>query len=220
MEKLSALDLASYIDHTLLKPNATKEDIEKLCHEAIEYKFKGVCVNSSYIPLVSELLEGEDPIPITVVGFPFGASLSSSKAFEAREAVSAGAKEIDMVINIGALKQKQYNLVYDDICAVVSESKPCPVKVIIETCYLDKEEKVIACALAKVAGASFVKTSTGFAEKGANIEDILLIKSIVGENMQIKASGGIRTYQDALKMIEAGATRIGSSNSVNIMLGK
>lgn len=220
MEKLSALDLASYIDHTLLKPNATKEDIEKLCHEAIEYKFKGVCVNSSYIPLVSELLEGEDPIPITVVGFPFGASLSSSKAFEAREAVSAGAKEIDMVINIGALKQKQYNLVYDDICAVVGESKPCPVKVIIETCYLDKEEKVIACALAKVAGASFVKTSTGFAEKGANIEDILLIKSIVGENMQIKASGGIRTYQDALKMIEAGATRIGSSNSVNIVLGK
>lgn len=216
----AALDIAKYIDHTLLKPNATKEDIVKLCKEAIEHKFKGVCVNSFYIPLIAELLEGEEPIPISVVGFPFGATLSSSKAFEAKEAVSAGAEEIDMVINIGALKEKQYNLVYDDICAVVSECKPCPVKVIIETCFLEKDEKIIACALAKVAGASFIKTSTGFGEGGAKIEDIALIRSIVGDNMQIKASGGIRTYQDALKMIEAGAKRIGSSNSVNIVLGK
>lgn len=216
----AVLDIARYIDHTLLKPNATKDDIAKLCKEAIEYKFKGVCVNSSFIPLVATLLEGEEPIPITVVGFPFGASLSSSKAFEAKEAVSAGAQEIDMVINIGALKEKQYNLVYDDICAVVSECKPCLVKVIIETCFLEKEEKVIACALAKVAGASFIKTSTGFAEGGAKVEDISLIKSIVGDTMQIKASGGIRTYLDAIKMIEAGAERIGSSNSVNIVLGK
>lgn len=216
----AVLDIARYIDHTLLKPNATKDDIARLCKEAIEYKFKGVCVNSSFIPLVATLLEGEEPIPITVVGFPFGASLSSSKAFEAKEAVSAGAQEIDMVINIGALKEKQYNLVYDDICAVVSECKPCLVKVIIETCFLEKEEKVIACALAKVAGASFIKTSTGFAEGGAKVEDISLIKSIVGDTMQIKASGGIRTYLDAIKMIEAGAERIGSSNSVNIVQGK
>lgn len=220
MKKTKELDLASFIDHTLLKPNVTKEDIERICKEAILYKFKAVCVNPSFVALAASLLEGEETMPITVVGFPFGASLSSSKAFEAKEAISSGAQEIDMVINIGALKEKEYNLVYDDICSVVSEVKPHPVKVIIETCFLENEEKIIACALSKVAGAAFIKTSTGFGEGGAKVEDIHLIKSIIGEGMQIKASGGIKTYEDAIKMIEAGASRIGCSNSVQIVLKK
>jgi deoxyribose-phosphate aldolase len=212
-------NLSDYIDHTLLKQNATKKDIEKLCQEAIKYNFKGVCVNPIFISLVSELLKDKKPFPIAVIGFPLGANFASTKAFEAKEAITSGAREIDMVINIGALKQKDYKSVFEDIRSVVLEAKPHPVKVIIETCFLEKEEKIIACALAKVAGALFVKTSTGFG-KGATVEDIVLMKGIVGDDMKVKASGGIRTYKDALKMIEAGADRIGSSASVSIMLEK
>jgi len=156
-------------------------------------------------------------LPIAVVGFPLGASQSSTKAFEAKEAVSAGAKEIDMVINISSLKAKDYRAVFQDMSAVIEEVQPIPVKVILETCYLSDEEKIIAAALAQVAGAAFVKTSTGFGEKGASEKDIALLKSIVGKDMQIKAAGGIRTYKEALKMIEAGACRIGASCSVEIV---
>ena len=219
MKQSDLSNLAKYIDHSMLKPNATNADIEKLCKEAIEYGFKGVCVNPSFVELAATLLKGKKPIVIAVVGFPFGASQSSTKSFEAKEAVAAGAEEIDMVINIGALKEKNYQLVYQDICSVVNEVKPCVVKAIIETCYLDRDEKIIASALATVAGAKYIKTSTGFAEKGASAEDIKLIKSVVDNKVKIKASGGIKNYQDALLMIEAGADRIGSSSSVNIVTG-
>ena len=210
-------EIAQFIDHTLLKPHATKTEIEKLCQEALSHGFKGVCVNPAFVGLVAQLLEGSDILPIAVVGFPLGASQSSTKAFEAKEAVSAGAKEIDMVINISALKAQDYKAVFQDISAVIEEVQPIPVKVILETCYLNDEEKIIAAALAQVAGAAFVKTSTGFGEKGASEKDIALLKSIVGKEMQIKASGGIRTYKEALKMIEAGACRIGASCSVEIV---
>ena len=215
--KFTSNELASYIDHTNLKPNATKEDIKKLCSEAIDYKFKGVCVNPSAILYAKELLKGKKIKLIAAVGFPLGASQSSSKAFETKEAISSGADEIDMVINIGALKEKQYDVVYQDICAVVNEAGPHVVKVILETCFLDRDEKIIACALAKVANASFVKTSTGFGPKGASTEDVTLMKSIIGNDMEVKASGGIKTLEDALKMIAAGATRLGTSQSVKII---
>ena len=219
MKQSDLSNLAKYIDHSMLKPNATNADIEKLCKEAIEYGFKGVCVNPSFVELAATLLKGKKPIVIAVVGFPFGASQTSTKSFEAKEAIAAGAEEIDMVINIGALKEKNYQLVYQDICSVVNEVKPCAVKAIIETCYLDRDEKIIASALAAVAGAKYIKTSTGFAEKGASAEDIKLIKSVIDNKVKIKASGGIKNYQDALLMIEAGADRIGSSSSVNIVTG-
>jgi deoxyribose-phosphate aldolase len=211
------MDLSKYIDHTILKPNARKTDIENLCKEAIKYGFKGVCVNPSFISVASSLLKGKKPIVIAAVGFPLGASQSSTKAFEAKEAVAAGSDEIDMVINIGALKEKEYKLVFDDIVGVVNEVNPCPVKVIIETCFLTKDEIIIACALATVAGALFVKTSTGFGEKGATVDDIKLMKSIVGNKVKIKASGGIKNYKTALEMIEAGASRIGTSSSIDII---
>ncbi|KPK32708.1 MAG: hypothetical protein AMS24_03390 [Chlamydiae bacterium SM23_39] len=211
------IKLNRYIDHTLLKPDVKRIDIEKLCREAIEYDFFGVCVNSTFIPLISKLLEGKNPIPIAVVGFPLGANLSSSKAFEAKEAIVNGAKEIDMVMNIGALKDKDYEKVYEDICLVVNEVKPYPLKVIIETAFLERDEKILSCILSQVAKASYIKTSTGFWDKGAVIDDIILIKGVIGDNMKIKASGGIKRYDEAISLIEAGADRIGSSSSVNIM---
>lgn len=217
---MQAKEIAKFIDHTLLKPNASKAEIEKLCQEAIEYGFKAVCVNPGFIKLAAELLKGTDVLVVTVVDFPLGSSQSSTKAFEAREAIADGAQEIDMVMNISALKAKDYEKVVEDIKAVVDEASPLPVKVILETCYLTKEEKVIAAALAQVAGASFVKTSTGFAEKGATEEDIALLHSIVGGRLGIKASGGIRTLSDALKMIKAGATRLGVSKSLDLMKKK
>ncbi|MFA5250834.1 MAG: deoxyribose-phosphate aldolase [Parachlamydiales bacterium] len=218
---MKAADLARFIDHTLLKPNATKAEVEQLCQEAVQYGFKGVCVNPSMIGYAAELLAGQgDVLPIAVVGFPLGASQSSTKAFEAKEAVLAGAKEIDMVINIGALKVKDYEAVFQDLLAVIDEVRPVPVKVILETCYLTRDEKVIAAALAKVAGAAFVKTSTGFAEKGASEEDVALLKAVAGEGLEVKAAGGIRTYEDAVKMLKAGATRLGSSQSVSIVTRK
>ncbi len=212
--------LAKKIDHTMLKPDASKEQLIKLCEEAREYKFATVCVNSANIPLVARLLNGSDVKPIAVVGFPLGAGSSQSKAFEAKEAIRAGAREIDMVINIGALKSKAYKLVYNDIKTVVEASRPHKVKVIIETAQLTDEEKVIACALSKTAEAAFVKTSTGFGGGGATIEDIQLMRRIVGSDMEVKASGGIRTQEDAKKMIKAGADRVGASASVAIVTGK
>lgn len=217
MDRKNPINLAEYIDHTLLKPSATIEDIEKLCQEAIQYKFKAVCVSPSFISQAKEYLIDTNIIVVAVIGFPLGISQTATKAFEAKEAISAGADEIDMVINIGALKEKRYQLVYDDIAAVVSESKPHPVKVIIETCYLSENEKIIACAIASVAKASFVKTSTGFGDKGAVVEDIKLMKAVLPNNVKIKASGGIKTYEEAISMIEAGADRIGLSSSVNII---
>lgn len=212
--------MASMIDHTLLKPEATREDLTRLCEEARQYHFATCCVNSSNIPLVARLLRGSTVKPIAVVGFPLGAATPQAKAFEAKEAVKAGAAEIDMVINIGALKSKDYRLVFDDIRAVVDASKPHKVKVIIETSSLDHDEKVIACALSKTAGAAFVKTSTGFASGGATVEDIMLMRKIVGEEMEVKASGGIRTKEDAEAMVKAGANRIGASASIAIVTGK
>lgn len=213
-------DLAEYIDHTMLKPNTVKKDIEKVCKEAIEYGFKGVCVSPSFVEYAFSLLKDEKPIVIAVVGFPLGSSQSSTKAFETKEAIAAGAEEIDMVINIGALKEKNYPLIYQDIQNVVNEAAPYPVKVIIETCYLNREEKIIASVLGSVAGAKFIKTSTGFGDKGATVEDIKLIKSVIDDKMKVKASGGIKTFKEAVKMIEAGADRLGVSSSVNIVIGK
>lgn len=213
-------ELAAIIDHTLLKPDASREQLIKVCDEAKQFSFATVCVNSSNIPLVARELKGSPVKPIAVVGFPLGAATSQAKAFEAAEAIRAGAEEIDMVINIGALKSRDYKKVYEDIKAVVEASKPHKVKVIIETAQLNNEEKVIACTLAKTAGAAFVKTSTGFGGGGATVEDIELMRRIVGSDMEVKASGGIRTKEDAEKMVKAGADRIGASASVAIVTGK
>jgi deoxyribose-phosphate aldolase len=218
----SAVDskLAKMIDHTLLKPEATQEQLKKMCDEAKQYHFATVCVNSSNIPYIARQLKGSDVKPIAVVGFPLGAATAQSKAFEAKEAVKEGAEEIDMVINIGALKSKEYKTVYEDILQVVNASKPHKVKVILETSSLDHDEKVVACALSKTAGAAFVKTSTGFGSGGATVEDIELMRKIVGSDMEVKASGGIRSREDAEKMINAGADRVGASASVAIVTGK
>ena len=210
-------DIAPYIDHTLLKADATREELIKLCDEARKWGFATVCVNSSNVALCKRLLEGTSTKPIAVVGFPLGAASSSSKAFETREAVRAGAAEIDMVINIGALKSKEYGQVECDIRSVVEAARPAPVKVILETGGLTRDEKVIACALSKAAGAAFVKTSTGFGPGGATAEDIALMREIVGPEMGVKASGGVRTTADAEKMLAAGATRVGASASVGIV---
>jgi deoxyribose-phosphate aldolase len=214
------MKLASMIDHTLLKPDTTQAELTKVCTEAREYHFATVCVNSSNIPFVARLLKGSSVKPIAVVGFPLGAATSQAKAFEAKEAIHAGAEEIDMVVNIGALKSKDYKTVYEDIKQVVEAAKPYAVKVILETSSLDHDEKVVACALAKTAGAAFVKTSTGFGSGGATVEDIALMRKVVGEDMHVKASGGIRTKEDAEKMVNAGADRIGASASVAIVTGK
>lgn len=211
--------IAGHIDHTLLKPEATYEELKKVCDEAVKWGFATVCVNATNIPLVAKLLSGSSVKPIAVVGFPLGAMTSTAKAFEAREAVRNGAREIDMVINIGALKSKDYALVADDICRVVQASKPYPVKVILETGGLSHDEKVIGCALSKAGGAAFVKTSTGFGKGGATVEDIELMRRIVGDDLGVKASGGVRSTEDAQKMMAAGANRIGASASVAIVTG-
>jgi deoxyribose-phosphate aldolase len=212
-------DLAPYIDHTLLKADATRDDVIKMCEEARKFGFATVCLNSSFIPLAARVLQGSSTRPIAVVGFPLGVGATSSKVFETREAVRAGAAEIDMVINQGALKGKDYALVEQDIRAVVDAARPAPVKVILETGTLSRDEKIIACALSKAAGAAFVKTSTGFGVGGATAEDIALMRSIVGSDVGVKASGGVRTTEDATKMIAAGASRIGASASVAIVTG-
>ncbi len=212
-------DIAQFIDHTLLKPEATREEVLKLCEEAKKYGFATVCVNSINVGTAARALHGSPVIAIAVVGFPLGAGIPTAKAFETREAVRCGAKEIDTVINIGALKGKDYALVQKDIEAVVNAAKPWPVKVILETSQLTNEEKIIGCALSKAAGAAFVKTSTGFAQGGATVEDVALMRRIVGEDVGVKASGGVRSTEDAMKMISAGANRIGASASIAIVTG-
>jgi len=213
-------ELARTIDHTLLKPEATTDEVRKLCEEARQYRFASVCVNPGHVPLCRHLLTGSGVKTVAVVGFPLGATLPAAKAYEACEAVRQGADEIDMVINIGALKEGDYRLVLDDIRAVVEASRPAPVKVILETSKLDEEEKVAACTLSKAGGAAFVKTSTGFGGGGATAEDIALMRRVVGPTLGVKASGGVKTREQAEKMIAAGATRIGASASVEIVTGQ
>src|SRR4051812_22669297 len=213
-------DLAKLIDHTLLKPEATRDEVVKLCAEAKQHRFASVCVNTTWVPLCKALLAGTDVMVCSVVGFPLGAMAPTAKAYEAREAVRQGAREIDMVINIGALKSRDYETVFEDICRVVKSSAPAGVKVILETSALNTEEKIIGCTLSKLAGAAFVKTSTGFGKGGATVEDIQLMRSIVGGELGVKASGGVRTVEDAIKMAQAGANRIGASASVSIVTGK
>lgn len=211
------MELNKYIDHTLLKPEATKEQITKLCQEARQYDFASVCVNTCYVPLAKQLLAGSDAKVCCVVGFPLGAMDTVSKAFEAKTAVENGAQEVDMVINIGALKDKDYDYVSKDIAAVVEASKPAIVKVIIEACLLTDEEKVEACKCSMNAKAEFVKTSTGFSTHGATPEDVALMKKTVGNICKVKAAGGVRSYDDAMKMIEAGADRLGCSAGIKVM---
>ena len=206
------------IDHTLLKPDATQDQVAQLCYEAKKHAFASVCVNPSYVKLCADLLKDTDVLVCTVIGFPLGATSTESKAFEAQKAVRDGATEVDMVINVGGLKSRDYELVEQDIAAVARavHAGGAILKVIIEAALLTDEEKVAACQLAKVAGADFVKTSTGFGPGGATAEDVALMRRVVGSGMGVKASGGIRTYADAKKMIAAGASRIGASASVKI----
>jgi deoxyribose-phosphate aldolase len=210
-------DLAKFIDHTLLKPDSTLNDIKRLCEEAIEYNFYAVCVAPSFVTFSKEILKDYGIKVATVIGFPLGNSSTKTKLFEANECIKLGADEIDMVINIGMLKSKNYNYVFNEISSVKNEIGDKILKVIIETSLLNQEEKVIASSLVKAAGADFVKTSTGFSQGGATKEDIELIKKVVGDDFGIKASGGIRTFQQAIDLIKAGATRIGTSSSVKIM---
>jgi len=217
--EISKKQLARMIDHTLIKPTATKNDIEKLCKEAKKYGFGCVCVNSTYVSLAKQLLKGTGVKVCSTVGFPYGATLPEVKAFEAEKVVEKGAGEIDMVINMSALKSGDYETVKRDIEAVVNVKRShsdLVVKVIIETGYLTTQEKIMACRLAKEAGADFVKTSTGLVG-GATIEDIKLMRETVGKDMGVKAAGGIRTFKEALAMIEAGANRIGTSTGVAII---
>lgn len=213
-------EIARLIDHTLLKANATQEEIVKLCDEAKKYGFASVCVNPAYVSLCKQLLKDSNVKVCTVIGFPLGATTPTVKAIEAKEAIANGADEVDMVINIGALKSGNYQLVLDDIKAVREATRGKILKVIIETAYLTKEEKIKACELAKEAGADFVKTSTGFGPSGATAEDVALMRFVVGPRIGVKASGGIRSFEDAVKMIQAGATRIGASASVAIVRGE
>jgi deoxyribose-phosphate aldolase len=211
--------IAGWIDHTLLKPEATPEQIKTLCQEARQYSFASVCINPAYVPLATGLLAGS-PVPVcTVVGFPLGASLPTHKALETLACIEMGASEIDMVINIGALKGEAYGQVLNEIQAVVqvAHNQRAIVKVILEMCLLSREEKIIACLLSKAAGADFVKTSTGFGSGGATIEDVDLMYRTVGPAVKVKAAGGIRTLEIALAMIKAGASRLGSSSGVQIM---
>jgi deoxyribose-phosphate aldolase len=205
------------IDHTMLKADATTDTIKKYCKEAREYGFASVCVNTCQVPLAAEELKGSEVGVCCVVGFPLGAMLSKAKAYEAMEAVNAGATEVDMVIDIGALKDQNYDLVRDDIKRVVEASQGRVVKVILETCLLTKEEIIKVCELSVEAGADFVKTSTGFSTNGAVVEDVALMKQTVGTRAKVKASGGIRTREEALAMIEAGADRIGAGNGILLL---
>ncbi|MCT8975642.1 deoxyribose-phosphate aldolase [Clostridium sp. CX1] len=212
------MNIAKMIDHTVLKPDTTKEQILKLIEEAREYKFASVCVNPVWVKTASEGLKDTGVDVCTVIGFPLGASTTETKAFETKDAIKNGATEVDMVINIGELKDKNDVYVEEDIRAVVEAAKgKALVKVIIETCLLTEEEKVRACELSKKAGADFVKTSTGFSKGGATVEDIRLMRKTVGENIGVKASGGVHNKEEAMQMIEAGASRIGASASIAIV---
>lgn len=218
---LTEEQLASAIDHTLLKPEATPEQIRKLCSEAKEFGFASVCINPVYVSLAAGELKGTAVKVCTVIGFPLGATSSAVKAFETEDVIRNGASEVDMVIPVGLLKAGDYRAVLEDIRSVVQAAKgQALVKVIIETCLLTDEEKIAACLLAKQAGADYVKTSTGFSTGGATKEDIALMRETVGPKMGVKASGGVRTREDGLSMLAAGATRIGASASVAIVQGK
>ena len=211
------MEKSKYIDHTLLKAFATKAEILNLCAEANKYNFKSVCVNPCYVEYAHELLKGTDVKICTVIGFPLGSNVSEVKAFETTQAIADGADEIDMVINVGMAKDHDYDALYDDIKAVVDAANGVLVKVIIETCYLTDEEKVEVCKIAVKAGADYVKTSTGFGTSGATVSDVKLMRETVGENIGVKASGGIKTKKDFLDMIDAGASRVGCSAGVKIM---
>ena len=218
---MDSKELAQYIDHTMFKPDAVNSAYDQVCAEAVQYHFKSVCVNSSWVPYVAKKLQGTGVKICSVVGFPLGAMTSRSKAFETREAIEHGASEIDMVLAIGKLKSGDFDYVEQDILAVRRATRSNTIlKVIIETSMLTQEEKVMACQIAKRAGANFVKTSTGFGGGGASVEDIALMKNVVGKGMEVKASGGVRDYDKAMSMIGAGATRIGAVSSVAIVTGK
>lgn len=204
-------EFCGLIDHTLLKPDATPQEIQRVCDEAREYGFASVCVNSCYVAMVNELLTGVEVKPCAVVGFPLGAMDTESKAYEAVTAVQNGAEEIDMVLNIGRLKAGDDGDVFSDMVRVIQAAGDTPVKVILETCLLTDDEKIRACVLAKRAGAAYVKTSTGFSAAGATVEDVALLRRTVGDDMGVKAAGGIRTVGDVLRMMDAGASRIGTS---------
>lgn len=214
------MELAKYIDHTLLKADATTDQINKLVAEAKEYNFMSVCVNPTHVKHCAEQLKGTDVLVCTVIGFPLGATTSAVKAFETKDAIENGAGEVDMVINIGALKDGNDDLVYNDIKAVVDAAAGVTTKVIIETSLLTDDEKRRASELAKKAGATFVKTSTGFSTGGATVADVRLMRETVGPDMGVKASGGVRSLEDVNGMIEAGATRIGASAGVDILNGQ
>lgn len=213
------MKLNKMIDHTILKANVTRTEVERVCREALQYDFASVCVNTCHVEFVAKQLAESEVKTCVVVGFPLGAMITEAKAFEAKIAVEKGADEVDMVINVGALKDGNLELVEADIRAVVEAAKPALVKVILETCLLTDEEKVVACEAAVRAGADFVKTSTGFSTGGATTADIALMRKTVGPDLGVKASGGVRTKEDVEKMIEAGASRIGASASIAIVEG-
>jgi len=214
-------ELAAIIDHTILKPETKKDDVMKVCEEAKKYNFASVCINPTWVRLVANELKNSTVKVCTVIGFPLGASTSDVKAYETKKAIEEGANEIDMVINIGAIKSGDWNYVENDIKAVVKEAKgKAIVKVILETCLLTNEEKIKACEICVKAGADFVKTSTGFSTAGATVEDIQLMRKAVGEKLGVKASGGVRDRKTALDMVNAGASRIGTSSSVKIVTGE
>lgn len=211
--------IAKYIDHTVLKATTTTKDVEKLCSEAKEYGFYSVCVNGCFVKECKELLKGSDVKIAAVVGFPLGAMTKTTKVFEAREAIANGANEIDMVINIGKLIEGDIKYVEDEIREIKEAIGKNVLKVIIETCYLNNEQKMLACELSLNANADFVKTSTGFGTSGATFEDVILMKKMVGNNAEVKASGGVKSYETAEKYIELGATRLGTSSGIDIIKG-
>ena len=212
------MDYAKMIDHTLLKPEATKEQVKNLCEEAVQYGFHSVCVNSSFVYYCAELLKDSDVKVCTVIGFPLGAMSTAGKAAEAQAAVADGAEELDMVIHVGMIKSGDWDYVKQDIASVVEAAgDKASVKVILETCLLTDEEKRKACMICKEAGASFVKTSTGFSNGGATVKDVALMREAVGSDMGVKASGGIRDKEAAIRMLEAGAERLGTSSGVKIV---
>jgi len=220
VSKMTGAEMAQYIDHTLLKPEANRTALDQLCEEAILHGFKAVCVNSGWVAYVAEKLKETNIAVCSVIGFPLGAMCFAAKAFEARQAVEDGAQELDMVLNIGALKSGDFKAVEQDIQAVrLAANRPVVLKVIIETCLLTDDEKAKACEIAQFAGADFVKTSTGFSTGGATPEDVILMRKAVGPRMGVKASGGIKDFETAAAMIAAGATRIGAGAGVAIVNG-
>ncbi|WP_296183953.1 deoxyribose-phosphate aldolase [Pseudomonas sp. UBA1879] len=217
--KIEPAALAQYIDHTLLAADASREQIATLCREAQAHGFYSVCVNSGQVPYAASLLLGQKVKVCAVVGFPLGAGLSDTKAFEAKQAIAVGAGEIDMVLNIGALKEGLLDVVRDDIAAVKNACGTVPLKVIFETCLLDDAQKIQACEICRELDVAFVKTSTGFSKSGATLEDVALMRKVVGAGVGVKASGGVRDYATAVAMIEAGATRLGTSSGIAIVSG-